>query len=258
MRWLDRLEQKLGFLAFPGLIRIVVAFQALVFILEAVNPGFIHFLDFNRDAVFAGQIWRVFTFVFIPPAMGWLGPLGVLIALYFIWFLGEGLEEAWGAFKLNVFFLVGILGAGATAMAVGQADSSPLLASILFAFATIYPDFQILLFFILPVKIKWIGWLSLFFVVIGFMAASFAIKALILVSFGNYFLFFGPMLWRKFRSRQEVAGRRAEYERHSIPKSETLHQCAVCKKTEASDPELEFRVAADGEEYCEKHLPVKN
>ncbi len=258
MRWLDRLEQKLGFLAFPGLIRIVVAFQALVFILEAVNPGFINFLIFNRDAVFAGQLWRVFTFVFIPPAMGWLGPLGVLIALYFLWFLGEGLEEAWGAFKLNVFFLVGILGASITAMVVGAADSSPLLASILFAFATVYPDFQILLFFILPVKIKWIAWISLFFVGLGFIAASLAIKALILVSFANYFLFFGPMIWRNFRTRQEVAGRRAEYERRSIPESQTLHQCTVCKKTEASDPDLDFRVAADGEEYCEEHLPVKN
>jgi membrane associated rhomboid family serine protease len=112
MRWLDRLEQKLGFLAFPGLIRIVVAFQALVFILELVSPGFSNILVFNRDAVLAGQFWRVFTFVFIPPAMGWLGPLGILIALYFLWFLGEGLEEAWGAFKLNVFFFVGLAAAG--------------------------------------------------------------------------------------------------------------------------------------------------
>jgi hypothetical protein len=137
-------------------------------------------------------------------------------------------------------------------------SASPLLVSILFAFATIYPDFQILLFFILPIKIKWIAWVSVFFVVLGFLAASFPIKVLILVSFGNYFLFFGPILWRNFRARQSVASRRAECARHSLHETETLHRCAVCQKTEVSDPELEFRVAADGEEYCVEHLPTKN
>lgn len=257
MKWLDRLESKIGFLAFPGLIRIIVAFQALVFILEAVHPGFVQMLMFDRDAVFAGQFWRVFTFVFIPPAMGWLGPLGILIALYFLWFLGEGLEQAWGAFKLNLFFFVGMLGAAVMALVLGSADSGPLLLSILFAFATLYPDFQILLFFILPIKIKWIAWLSLFFTVMAFMAAPFALKGLMLVSFGNYILFFGPTLWFNMRQKREVIARREKYERESIPEGETLHQCAVCKRTEASDPELEFRVAADGEEYCAEHLPSR-
>jgi hypothetical protein len=257
MKWLDWLESKIGFLAFPGLIRIIVAFQALVFILEAVHPGFAQMLVFDRNAVFAGQFWRVFTFVFIPPAMGFLGPLGVLIALYFLWFLGEGLEQAWGDFKLNLYVFVGILGAAVTVLFVGTADSSWLILSILFAFATLYPDFQILLFFILPIKMKWVAWIALFFTGMGFLAVSFGMKALILVSLGNYILFFGPTLLRKMRNRQEVLSRREKHTSHSIPEGEPLHRCAVCNRTETSNPELDFRVSSDGEEYCTDHLPSK-
>lgn len=257
MKWLDWLESKIGFLAFPGLIRIIVAFQALVFILNALQPEFVQMLTFNRDAVLEGQVWRVFTFVFIPPAMGWLGPLGVLIALYFLWFLGEGLEHAWGAFKLNLFFFVGMLGAAVMALVMGQADSGPLLLSILFAFATLYPDFQILLFFILPVKIKWIAWISLFFTVMVFLGVSLPVKALMLVSFGNYILFFGPTLWRSLQHRQEVLARRERHASRSVQEGEALHECAVCKRTEVSNPELDFRVSSDGEEYCTEHLPGK-
>ena len=150
-----------------------------------------------------------------------------------------------------------MLGAAVTALGLGQADSGPLLLSILFAFATIYPDFQILLFFILPVKIKWIAWVALFFTVMGFVAVPFPVKALMLVSFGNYILFFGPMLWRNVRHRQEILSRREKYASRSIPEGQTLHECAVCKRTEASNPELDFRVSSDGEEYCTEHLPSK-
>ena len=92
MAWLDKLERRFGFLGIPGLIRIVIGFTALVYVLVYLNRGFELFLTLDPVLILRGQVWRLVTYIFIPQTFS---PLWVLLALWFLWFIGEGLERAW-------------------------------------------------------------------------------------------------------------------------------------------------------------------
>ena len=253
MSWLDKLERHLGFLAIPGLTRILVAFAALVFGLAWLAPGFTSVLELDPDAIRHGQVWRLFTYIFIPQS---LSPLWVLFALWFLWWIGEGLERAWGPFRLTLYFAVGMIGTTVAAFFFGNNFSnSMLIASLFFAFARFYPDEVIYILFILPVRIKWIAWVSAAFLLFGFFSNSNAYRVSLVVALANYLIFFGPEMIYQARHRQEVSTRRRRFERQSRSEAEALHKCAVCGATELTDPNLDFRVARDGEEYCVPHLP---
>src|SRR5438046_2255286 len=109
--------------------------------------------------------------------------------------------------------------------------------------------------FILPVKIKWLAWIFAAFLLVGFVLNSNSYRAALIAAFANYFIFFGPEIIHQARHRQEVSTRRRRFEAHSRSDDEALHRCAVCGATELTDPNLDFRVARDGEEYCIAHLP---
>jgi membrane associated rhomboid family serine protease len=253
MRWLDTLERRFGFLGIPGLIRIVVAFSALVFLLVRLDPDFISALDLNPERVRHGEIWRLVTYIFIPQTFSFLW---IIFVLWFLWFLGEGLERAWGPFRLTLYFLVGMIGTTAAALFFGSNFSNTMLiASLFYAFARFYPDQVIYVFFILPVKIKWVAWVSAAFLLVGFFVNSNSYRMATVAALSNYLVFFGPEIVYEARHRKEVSTRRKRFESHARSDTEPLHQCAVCGATELSDPNLDFRVARDGEEYCVAHLP---
>ena len=150
MTWLDKLERRLGFLGIPGLMRIVVALTALVFLLVRLNPGFGFMLDLDPQRIRHGEVWRLITYIFLPQSDSFLW---VFLLLWFLWFIGEGLEQAWGAFRLTLYFIVGMIGTTAAAFFFGARFSNSMLyASLFFAFARFYPDQVIYLFFILPAK----------------------------------------------------------------------------------------------------------
>ncbi len=253
MRWLDTLERRFGFLGIPGLIRIVVAFSALVFLLVRLNPDFISALDLNPERLRHGEIWRLVTYIFIPQTFSFLW---IIFVLWFLWFVGEGLERAWGAFRLTLYFLVGMIGTTAAALFFGSYFSNTMLiASLFYAFARFYPDQVIYVLFILPVKIKWVAWVSAAFLLLGFFLNSNSYRMATVAALSNYLIFFGPEIVYEARHRHEVSTRRRRLESHARSETEPLHQCAVCGATELSDPNLDFRVARDGEEYCVAHLP---
>lgn len=253
MRWLDTLERRFGFLGIPGLIRIVVAFSALVFLLVRLNPDFISALDLNPERLRHGEIWRLVTYIFIPQTFSFLW---IIFVLWFLWFVGEGLERAWGAFRLTLYFLVGMIGTTAAALFFGSYFSNTMLiASLFYAFARFYPDQVIYVLFILPVKIKWLAWVSAAFLLLGFFLNSNSYRMATVAALSNYLIFFGPEIVYEARHRHEVSTRRRRFESHARSETEPLHQCAVCGATELSDPNLDFRVARDGEEYCVAHLP---
>lgn len=253
MSLLDKLERRLGFIAIPALIRAVVTLNVLVFILVYLNKGFDSYLALDIARVRAGEVWRLVTYIFVPQ-MG--HPLLVLVALWFLWFIGDGLERAWGAFRLTLYFLVGMIGTTAAAVLSGSQFSSMMLfTTLFFAFAHFYPDEVIYVFFILPLKVKWIAWAYAAYLLLGFATQSNSYRLAFVAALSNYLLFFGPGVIRNLRQRKEVAVRRNRFEAQSRGEEEPLHKCATCGATELTDPSLEFRVARDGEEYCLAHLP---
>jgi hypothetical protein len=253
MTLLDQLERRIGWIAVPGLIRIVVMFNALVFGLVIMNPGLEQFLSLDMARIRSGEVWRLVTYIFVPQIHYFLF---VAIALWFLWFIGDGLERAWGPFRLTLYFIVGMIGTTVAALITdAQYSNRMLFTTIFFAFAFFYPEEVIYLFFILPVKIKWLAWVYSGFLILGFLVGTMSYRLGLIVALSNYFIFFGPQMLHHFRHRHEVSTRRKRFDAESHGGDETLHKCATCGATEQSDPNLEFRVARDGEEYCLQHLP---
>lgn len=260
MSFLDRLERRLGFIALPGLLRYVALLTALVFILYKLDPSYLRLIDLDPGAIWQGQVWRLVTYIFVPQIGNlWRFPDWISAVFYvlLLWWIGEGLERAWGAFRLTLFFLVGMIGTTLAALFFGAAFSNAMLTTSLFlAFAYFYPDAVIYVAFVLPMKMKWIAWGVAAFLLFRFAFASMEYRAAFVAAMANYLLFFGPEIYRAAVHRRQVSERRRRFEDQSRQaQSEPLHRCAKCGATEISDENLEFRVARDGEEYCLAHLP---
>jgi len=259
MRFLDKLERRFGFIAIPGLIRIVVAFTALVYILTFLNPEILSILDLNPARVRKGEVWRLVTYIFIPQGIGPPGlmqAIWVVFALQIIWFFGEMLQAAWGAFRVTLYFFLGMIGTTVAAFVFGVPFSNIMLGvSILFACGCLCPNEIMYVLFILPMKIKWIAWIVAAFLLLGFFRAPLLGKLALTIAFAHFFIFFGPEALQRLRQHKEIAVRRKRFEIQARPEDEPLHRCATCGATELTDASLEFRVSRDGEEYCLAHLP---
>jgi len=255
MKWLDALERRFSPFAIPGIIRYVVALNALVYILTLASPGYQDLIKLSPELIMQGQVWRLFTWIFIPPTMS---PIFIFFALMLMWIYGENLESQWGTFKLNLFYVTGMVGCTVAAFFAGESlvYNALLNSSVFFAFATLNPNFQLMLFFILPVKIKWLAWVALGMLVLQAVAGTWTMRLALLVTFSNYLLFFGPEFFSRTTEARKTAVRRKKFEVSTLS-DETLHKCHTCQRTEVSNPELDFRVAADGQEYCTLHLPVR-
>jgi len=252
MTWLDKLEKFAAPIAVPGIIRYVAFLSSAAFVVGLAMPGVQELMPLQREAFLQGEFWRLLTFAFIPSSFS----LFWIFALMFLFYIGDSLEQQMGATRLTLFYLIGWLAtAAATFIFGGLGTPIYLTLSLLLAFATYFPDMQILLFLIIPVKVKWIAILSLVFALVS--AGSLAGYATLGLCLGNYLLFFGFDMVKSFRSTRQNARRQHEYREKAKPDEETLHHCKTCDRTELSDPDLEFRVSADGEEYCTEHLPSR-
>ena len=199
MNWITKLERKYGRLCIPNLINILIGGQILVYAIELfVNQYISFYLDLDRSGLLAGQIWRVLTFVLVPFSGG--GPLSVILGIYFTWFIGSALEQEWGDFRFNLYVLLGMVGAVLACLLTGYADTYCLSLSLLLAFAMLYPEMQVLLFFVVPIKVKYFGWFSAALWVFGFLGMGPAGKLNYLLCMLGFAAFFGPQAWRSIRA----------------------------------------------------------
>ena len=190
---------------------IIVGAMAIVYIMDlaisnTTGQSLISILTFDRDAIFSGEVWRIFTFLFIPPSTS---IFFVIFALYFYYMIGSTLENQWGAFGFTVYYILGALGSIISGLISGYTTNSYLNLSLFFAFALLYPDFQIMLFFFIPIKMKYLALIDAAGFVFMFILESWAGRLAIIMSLVNLFIFFGPNfidrikgIYRKYKWKQ--------------------------------------------------------
>ena len=273
--WLERFCHKHPNLGVPGLIKYVVILNLGVYFLDTFSQSALStLLAFSPYYIFQGQIWRLFTFVFVPLSSS---TFTMLISLYFYWFIGTTLEREWGATKFTVYYVMGILFtivAGFVLYFAGWGFFTSIYVnmyyvnmSMFLAFASLYPNMQVLLFFILPIKVKWLAWLDLglfAYACIQYVVGGVWMLCLIPVAaLLNYLLFFwsdlmeifGNTKYKAQRSRKTTDFKKAT--QHSKEQKGYIHKCAVCGKTDTTNPEIEFRYCSKCNGYycyCTDHL----
>lgn len=267
MTLFDKLERRFGGLAFPGFLRYYAMFHVLVFVLQLFRPDIGQLLDFDRDKIFSGEIWRIATLFFANSEFGnprsFTAIIFLFFAVNFVFMVGDSVEAAWGAFKSSLFYYTGILlvilanfaySAVVPGMTTIPFSGTMLYAAAFLAFATLFPRAEILLFFILPVQVRFLG----MFMAAGIIFAIISMPILLpfyLLALTNYFLWAGIPALRGTVRVIEAGKRKKAFNSGKIPASAAFHTCAVCQKTDVSDPHAEFRIGPDGEEYCTTHLP---
>ena len=212
MNWLDKLERKLGRFALPGLMRVVVVGMALVFCCELLFPQAMleYYLYFSPALIAQGQVWRIFTFIFLPPQSSLLF---IVFALYFYYFIGNALENEWGSFRFTLYYLLGVVGTIIAGLLTGGSTNSYLNLSLFFAFAALYPNMQVLLFFFIPIKIKWLAYLDAALFAYQFLLGTWQTRAAILASLLNFLIFFGPSVLRQIRDNLRYRKQREDWRR---------------------------------------------
>ena len=275
MPLVDRLERKYGWIAIPGIIRILVGFQLLMFLLTHLRQdiGLVELLSLDPGKIVGGEVWRLVSFTILPPTLSLL--LMVIMAFFTI-FLGEILERMWGSFRLTLYVFGGIIGILVGSFLAyyavspngfwtfyGRTNSTGYIwvTMLLLAVAVLEPNLTIRAMLVIPIKIMWLaifdgGIILLDLIRLGGEHILLAVALLLAIS--NFLIVFGPTAVRNMRQRCTLAARRHRFESAKISEDEALHRCHTCGMTEQDDEELEFRVAADGEEYCSDHLPGKS
>lgn len=262
----------------PNLMRVIVIGNVAVYVLmlltQANDANALSFLTFNLNALLHGEVWRLVTFVFVP---AYSSPFALLISLYFYYWIGSTLERQWGTAKFNLYYISGalltVLGVVLASLITGNpyltaAGTGYVNLSMFFAFAFLFPDTTVLLFFILPVKMKWLAYLDgalfAFDIIKAIGAHNWAGVVLPIVALLNFAVFIWPEVhYLKERakyqnSRKTVQFRQAQQEQAKQAQQQGYrHKCAVCGRTDTDYPDLQFRYCSKCVGYhcfCQDHI----
>ncbi len=250
----------------PRLMLYLIIGNALVYVFSMMDrTGMLaYWLCLIPSRLYAGEVWRLVTFVFVPQTSGiWL-----IIELYFYYMIGSTLERAWGAGKFTVYYLCGMVITIVYGILAGLITGRSLSLtghflnlSMFFAYATLWPDNQFLLLFFIPVKVKWIAYFEAAYYLVMMVVGR---TLLPLTGFANCFLFCGSSLLaslKLLRMRHSGTARRF---RRNIKRAENgqnaqtyTRKCAVCGRTDTDHPELEFRYCSQCVGYhcfCSDHI----
>ncbi len=277
---MSNFERKFGKYAIKNISLMLIMCYAVGYLINLINPLFLSYLTLNPYEILHGQIWRILTWIIVPPDTSNL--FFVLIMLYFYYSIGTTLERSWGTYRYNVYLLSGMLFTvigsfllmgycyifnGDMMAAYGAKDFFSAISfyfstyyvnmSIFLAFAATFPEAQVLLMFIIPVRIKWLG--IIYAVMLGaqFLTGSVYSRFAMGASLLNFLVFWFTSRNHIHMSPKQVK-RRQEFKKE-VKRSTgvTKHKCAICGRTEVDSPELEFRFCSkcDGNyEYCQEHL----
>jgi len=260
--WLDRFCYKHPRFGISNLMLYIIGGNILVYLLDQFsNYSFSQAISFIPYYIIHGQIWRIVTFVFVPESSNLIF---LAINCYFYYFIGNMLEREWGNGKFTLFYLIGVvfnvivglliaLLGGGFAFPTVTASMYYVNMSLFFAFATLYPNLQLLFFFIIPVKAKWLAWIDAAFFAITIVeyliAGTFFMALLPVVALLNYVLFFWGDISSLFRKARRRSSPRVtnfkKAQKHAQETKGYLHKCAVCGVTDTERPDMEFR-------YCSK------
>lgn len=189
MNWLSKLERRMAKFAIHNLMYYIVILTGLVFVLRMVfGYAFLNRLYFSPELILQGEVWRVLTFLFIPPSDS---IIWIVFALYFYYMIGGSLEQQWGTPKFNLYYLIGALGTIVASLLTGSIGTPTYLnLSLFLAFAHLFPNFQVLLFLIIPVKMKYLAYLNWFFFAYTIVMGTMSQRIAAVVALANFFLFF--------------------------------------------------------------------
>lgn len=268
----NNFEKKFSKYAIPNLSLYLIICYGVGYIISFINPSFLSYLTLDPIMILHGQIWRLLTWILVPPSSSNL--FFVLITLYFYYSLGTSLERVWGTYRYNCYLFSGmlftILGSfilygvfavsGAGNVSFGALFSTYYVnMSIFLAFAATFPEMQVLLMFIIPVKVKYMGIIYGIYLILECFMGGVVLWFVIGSSLLNFLVFF-------ITSRRAIIQRMSpgQIKRRHEFKSQvrhttriTRHKCAVCGRTEETNPELEFRFCSKcngNYEYCQDHL----
>lgn len=286
MNFLNKMERKIGKYAIPNLSLYLILGYVLGYILRFISPAIMDFLTLNPYLILRGQIWRLVTWIIIPPSGL---DLFTIIMLMFYYSVGTNLERTWGTFYYNVYLFMGMIftiigsflimgisyvpafhsfiereayGSAAYFLLVARSFSTYFVnMSIFLGFAATFPEVQVLLMFILPIKVKWMGIAYGVLLAVQFLQSGIIGKIIIGSSLLNFVVFF--LMTRSgigMRISPRQVRRRHEYNREvkrAKPASVSKHKCAICGKNSEDNPEAEFRFCSKcngNYEYCQDHL----
>lgn len=274
MNFINKMERRFGRYAIHNLTKYIIGIYVLGYILEYMGrlTGFsvLSWLVLSPYHIVQGQIWRLISWVLIPPPSSNL--LFVLIMLMFYYSIGTALERTWGAFRYNLYIFGGIICTVIGAFLL-YAIGGPMISvygsmafstyyinlSIFLAFAASYPDIQVLFMMIIPMKMKWLAYLDIAYLLYDLIRGNWATRTVIIASLFNFILFF--LATRNYtRISPGQMHRRQEFKKAVHPKMAqgvTKHKCAICGRTEKDGDHLEFRFCSKcngNYEYCQDHL----
>ena len=266
MNFLDKMERKYGRYALSHLTMYIIVTYIAGYIIALAAPIMRQYLTLEPYYILHGQIWRLVSWILIPPSSL---DIFTIIMLFFYYSIGTSLERAWGDFKYNVYIFSGILmtilgsfllygieyAVNGYPALMGTAFSTYYISlSIFLGFAISFPDMQVLLYFIIPIKIKWLAYLDIALFVYEMVVGNIGTKISIAMALLNFVIFFFGFMRKRVSPAQ--MHRRAAYKK-AVKKMPSRHRCAVCGRTEETNPELEFRFCSKcngNYEYCQDHL----
>ncbi|MCR4956349.1 MAG: hypothetical protein K6A30_06670 [Lachnospiraceae bacterium] len=268
MNFLYKMERKLGKYAIPNLITYLIGAYAFGIALYFIAPKALEYLTLEPYYILKGQVWRLISWIFIPSSIS----IFTIIMLLFYYSIGRQLELYWGAFRFNLYIFGALIFTDIAAMILygvllkiygmamplsGYFSTSYINLSLFLAFAVCFPEMEVRLYFLIPVKMKWMAVVYGVIIAYEVVTSGWVVRTAIIASLLNFIIFY--LLTRNYKSisPKEIHRKKKFHQQVKTSTQKTKHKCAICGRTEDDDPTLQFRYCskcAGNHEYCQDHL----